>query len=267
MNEEKKFYRLTNDTTFKYLFKKENIREIFFKIIKYYTDLDLYEYRLLDNELDAGNLYSDYRLDILLENKDKDILVNIEMNEKDYDYHEKKGLRYVERIAGNTFNKKENIKVYQVNFCDYYCKYDKKRITDNYMMRNEDNTNSLEDIKIYNIFIPRVIKSCCSEVDYMLKLFQVETIEEARKIAGNNKEMNILVDEIEKLNKDKYYGALYSEKESKEYDEWYYTNKGREEGIKEGILQTAKKMLKKEVDINLISELTGLSKKEIEDLK
>ena len=97
-------------------------------------------------------------------------------------------------------------------------------------MRNEDNTDYLEDIKIYNIFIPRIVESSCDGVDYMLKLFQANTLEEARKIAGNNKEMNIVVDEIEKLNQDKYYGALYSEKESREYDEWYFRNEGKELG-------------------------------------
>ena len=96
----------------------------------------------------------------------------------------------------------------------------------------------------------------------MLKLFQAKTLEEAREIAGNNKEMNIVVDEIEKLNQDKYYGALYSDKESREYDEWYFRN----EGIQEGILLTAKKMLEDNLDIEKISLYTGLSKEVINSI-
>lgn len=46
--------------------------------------------------------------------------------------------------------------------------------------------------------------------------------------------------------------------------------KGREEGKKDGIrlekVMTAKKMLAKKIDINLIIEITGLTKEEIENL-
>lgn len=47
-------------------------------------------------------------------------------------------------------------------------------------------------------------------------------------------------------------------------------NRGKEEGIKEGIkenkLSFAKRMLEKNIDINVISECTGLSEKEIKTL-
>ena len=55
--DELKFYSLVNDTTFKYLFKKDNVRSFFLNIIKYYTDLDLFEYNLIDNEINSGNIY------------------------------------------------------------------------------------------------------------------------------------------------------------------------------------------------------------------
>lgn len=47
-------------------------------------------------------------------------------------------------------------------------------------------------------------------------------------------------------------------------------NRGKKEGIKEGIkenkLSFAKRMLEKNIDINVISECTGLSEKEIKTL-
>lgn len=39
-----------------------------------------------------------------------------------------------------------------------------------------------------------------------------------------------------------------------------------EEGMNQGILSTAKKMLKRNMEINEIQEITGLSKEEIEKL-
>ena len=43
--------------------------------------------------------------------------------------------------------------------------------------------------------------------------------------------------------------------------------KGLEKGLKEGVLLTAKNMLNKKLDINLISEVTGLSISDINKLK
>ena len=42
---------------------------------------------------------------------------------------------------------------------------------------------------------------------------------------------------------------------------------GKEEGVKEKTIEMVKKMLEKKLDIELISELSGLSKEEIEKIK
>ena len=41
----------------------------------------------------------------------------------------------------------------------------------------------------------------------------------------------------------------------------------REEGIKEGKIEDAKRMIEKKMNIDLIAEITGLSREEIEKLK
>ena len=77
---------------------------------------------------------------------------------------------------------------------------------------------------------------------------------------------------------DKYERFISSEEEMEVYnarDAFLYgqtimLKREREEGIKEGIKEnqilTAKNMKKKNMDINLISELTGLSIEEIKNL-
>ena len=84
MNKEK-FYSLANDITFKYLFKNSKTRSFFEEIIKYYTDIDVGEFEFIDNELDNGNGVSD-RLDSILVNKDKSIILNVELNREYKDY-------------------------------------------------------------------------------------------------------------------------------------------------------------------------------------
>ena len=55
------------------------------------------------------------------------------------------------------------------------------------------------------------------------------------------------------------YGYVHGKEEGRE--------EGREEGIVEGKIQIAKKMLEKNLDIELIMETTGLTKEEIEKVK
>ena len=78
------------------------------------------------------------------------------------------------------------------------------------------------------------------------------------------------MDEIEKLNEDKYYGALYDvEKENKKMMRSYELI-GEERGIIKGSTaareEIAKSLLEENIDINTISKCTGLSIEEINNL-
>lgn len=46
-----------------------------------------------------------------------------------------------------------------------------------------------------------------------------------------------------------------------------YYELGEAQGIEQNIIQTAIKMLKENIDVNTITKITGLSKKQIKDLK
>ena len=45
------------------MFKDEDSRFFYEKVIKYYSKLDLEGYQLYDNEINSGNVARDYRLD------------------------------------------------------------------------------------------------------------------------------------------------------------------------------------------------------------
>ncbi|MBQ2640144.1 MAG: hypothetical protein IJF92_05255 [Bacilli bacterium] len=83
--EKRKFYYLANDITFKYLFKNPKTRGFFEEIIKYYTDIDVSEFDFIDNEINSSNGIT-YRLDSILINKDKNIILNVELNREYKDY-------------------------------------------------------------------------------------------------------------------------------------------------------------------------------------
>ena len=72
---------------------------------------------------------------------------------------------------------------------------------------------------------------------------------------------------IDKYNDDLDVIGLYHYKFIEEEVKQEQLEEATKEGISEGIELTAKNLLKKNMDINFISEVTGLSLKEIEKLE
>ena len=85
--------------------------------------------------------------------------------------------------------------------------------------------------------------------------------------------------ELERLNNDKYFGALYDVEEEQKRMEASAKESGYKDGLQEGKeigvqegqniekREIAINLLKNNVDINIISKATGLSIKEIEELE
>ena len=300
-----KFFYLASDTTFKYLFKNPKTRVFFEELIKYYTGLDISDFKFIDNELNSGNIYVDYRLDSILTSSDENIILNVEMNREYRDYTDIRNRRYLHTIAGTTKDNKynDNKIVIQLNFNCYKCKEDENICTNTYMLKDKENDLVIEDFKIHNVFMPKEEELCYNEgIKKKLKLFLCSSYEEMKSIAEEDEELKSIVDEIERLNKDKYFGALYNIEEEQEklensarsegYKEGFELGQksgkelgmieGREEGIKQGIEQgiekgieqgslstkkaIAKAMLLKGLDIDIVSGCTGLSKEILKSL-
>ena len=282
-----KFYSLLNDTTFKYLFKNPKTRTFFNKVILYAINIDISDYNLIDNELNTDNNGKDYRLDILLK-KDNNI-ISIEMNQgMSSTFDDKSYIKnhsYLYRLAGNTYLEGDEYTKYQItqmNFNDCFCplRKDIKKLTLEFTDKTYDVT--FEDIKSFEIYLESYRGLCYNEdnkKDYYFSLFTATSYEEMRKIAGSDKEALVIVDEIEKLNQDKYFGGLYDANivqkklENTARHEGY--NEGIAEGITQGITQGIEKD-KKEIAIrmiydkmpdDIISKYTNLSLEEINKIK
>ena len=63
--------------------------------------------------------------------------------------------------------------------------------------------------KIHNIYLPACKNMCDNEIKE-IQILRCKSYEEMRKIAGEDKELKRFVDEIERLNRDKFYGGLYN---------------------------------------------------------
>ena len=87
----------------------------------------------------------------------------------------------------------------------------------------------------------------------------------------SGKDSKKIIDKVEELSKDDEIISLNDEYDRAELDKVSARNLGIEQGIIEGIkqtkIETAKNMLKDNLDIKTICKYTSLSKEEVESLK
>ena len=114
------------------------------------------------------------------------------------------------------------------------------------------------------------IESLDEKEKYLYALVE-QNISKLEKL-GEDNIMKEYIKEAEEVCFDTGFGELYDKERALREQEYNY---GLDDGIKEGIaqgsldksLEIAKSMLEKNMDIELISELTNLSKEKIEELK
>lgn len=284
MTEEKlEFVSLVSDTTFKYLYKSKDTKKWFDNIIKNLFNIDLEDYEIVDNESNTGNNIKDYRMDIKLKHKYKDITVIIEMNKEYYDFLESKNYQYLYREAGSIYDTGErygNKLTKLILFNNFKNKKSPEIKNGNYIFEDPINKIVIDDIESFEIYLPNYKKLCydSSEIEVSLSLFTATSFEEMRKLTRNSKDIKI-IEELERLAMDNEFKINYDQEavkrktENSIREESY--SKGIERGIKQGIeqgtkdskLEIAKNMLKDNISIELISKFTGLSVEEIESLK
>ena len=307
---ETQFYSLISDTTFKFLWRSEVGRKYYERIIQYYFNIDLSNYQMRENELPSGGILKDYRLDAVLVSSDGKHIINIEMNRQD-NFTLNRNQIYLHRIFGNVGSKDSSYKdlseyqVEQINFNNFYFQ-DKNVCCNMLMLMDEVNKIHIENFKIHNIYIPACQKMSYNKVSKEIQLLTAKSLKEMRKIAGEDKELKRLVDEVEKLNRDEYFGALYNIEEENErwkltYEQIGYDkgvaagleegktlgieegknlgieegktlgieegkNLGIEEGKTLGMKEVAKNLYNQNIDISVIVQATGLTEEEIHKL-
>ena len=279
---EKKFISLLSDTTFKHFFKIEDYKEFFNTIIKPYTNMDISEFRLYDTEFNSGNEKRDYRLDILLESDKCDLIILIEMNQFPSNEIMYRNRLFVYTALARSLNSGEKIKkkkVIQINFNKEKHPYVSKA---SYSVMDINTHKEIKDFKIHEVYLENykgIRYNGDNKEEAYLSLFTATSYEELREIAGDDKEALRIVDELERLGLDDKFGLAYDnemmqKKMINTARNWGYDDgkeAGKAEGIEEGAkaekIEIAKNLLKSKVSFDLVSESTGLSVEEIEELK
>ena len=122
-------------------------------------------------------------------------------------------------------------------------------------------------------------KENLTKLEKILVMFQITSRKELRDISKGDEELESMAKIIEDLNEDENIIGLY---DKDKMDEWMRkidhaeaVKKGHKKGLEQGLeqgskgkaLEIAKNMLKENMDLSVISRLTGLDEKIIQDLK
>ena len=225
---------------------------------------------ILNSKLIVSNIeLKSKTVDILLETDDS--IVNIEINTKFSKLEKERNLKYLFTVLSNIEKIKDSYitskKVIQVNL-----NFPNKKTSGNIIeLKKNDNKIYSEKIKIINYNIEYYKELCYNQVNndeltYLLGILDMDS-DELDNIVKERRDLKVLADMIKDINDEKrLFEFMDPLEEKKKWDRTFEEigeKRGEKRGEKKGILKTAKNMLNKKIDINLISEITGLTKKQI----
>ena len=149
-----------------------------------------------------------------------------------------------------------------------------------YSLKNNKGELLTDKIKIINIYLPLIRKKyynkdVLNDIDKLMLVFNEEDDEELSKVYKGVSIMEEYVKEAKRASTNEDIVGLYDKELHEEKLRITELEEARDEGEKsgiaigekKGIIETAKKLLKEKVNINIISKCTGLKKEEIEKLK
>ena len=271
----KVFYPFIDDICFKYIFSKEEVLKDFLNSFFDYLKVDkrVVKVKSSSNVPIYGKQVNKkvFYGDILVWLNTGEI-VSIEMYRKFGKREYRKSLSYITRIYSNQFERGSEYldgkKVIGINL-----------IENNYLKNNSFLVNrhgfvncfnygvlGVKDLEMYNVRLDLVwekVYNLDKKFIRWLKLIKGGSVEEMKKIAMNDKEMEAAVKFMEEFLADEEIRNIYDKINDVEY---YAKEEGLAEGKRQEKIKTAKTMLQDGLNINYISKYTGLSLSEIKAL-
>ena len=259
---------ILSDTMLKAMFQNENRIKYSAKFLSYFIDVEyddiLSNICLAKNELDKNNendkgercdyvaLLSDTSLNIEVNNNS-----SLEVLERNMEYAHRLYSKKIRRGEENY----QYTQVIQFNLNNFAFKGNDK-IIDIYTVTNDDNIGLSNKLIFVQIYVPNLrkkwytkgMKSLSEEEKYILALVEMD-LDKLNDLGGENI-MDEYVKEAEEVSFEGGVGEAYDK-------EWALRDEGKRESKKE----IAKNMLSKAMEVELISEITGLSIEEINSLK
>ena len=267
---QKKFYTCKYDKAFKEIMMKKENFFILKKVLENILEIEVKEIELRPLNLNTNNIY--------VKGKETDLLVltnqgkiEIEVNTHYEDYVRVRNFCYITNIYQNEITEgskySEEIKMIQINLNYGVKDKEYKRI---YKMRDEEGKEYIKNCIIYEINMDKYKeilynknKEGIEKNKYILMLdMNLEELEKYKE----DKVVKEYMEKMERLNQ----SPMFINWITKEKDEEMIRNtqlfKAEEKGREQANLEIAQKMIQKNIPMKQICEITGLDKKEIENL-
>ena len=293
-----KFMKFTNNIAFHEFFGRKEHKELLCTFLSLYFEIpykDIIEninYLSLDLEIDNLRKYK-YGVDLLI-TFNNDSLVEIEMNNQFWKGLKARNTIYMAKALANEFDSgstKEDFEdtkpVIQINFNNF--NKPKNRDIVIYGLNEKNTPNEYSDIlEIHQINLVKIREKKYTDIGKLKSyekvglLMSSESIEDVVRICKDvlsEEDLEKVVKRLYELNSDKNLWTLYDKEDlnrqisesKKKEGEAIGKKAGEIIGIKKGsnqkAIEIAKNMLDKNMNIDLISDITGLTIDEINNIK
>ena len=281
------FYTCRNDRTFKEVFLKPDNSDLLKALLEFILKIKIDKLEIKKTELLSGNVnIKDKRVDAIVHTGNKKI--EIEINSQNKDYLHTRSTAYICNIyqsnasVGDTYN--EDTDIIQVNLTWGLGRNNEEMKI--YKIMNEKGELYVKNFIIYEINMDYYDKIWYSKNEEEIKKNQYMIMLDLDKKELENMPKDKIVDKyitnVTIVNDDPEFQKYMSEEEDKRKIQNSLLSEAKEEGISQGYtsgindgiskgenkksIKIAKNMLKKNMSIEDISDITGLSIEEINKL-
>ena len=277
----KKFYTCKSDIAFKEIFGNSKNKNLLIWLLERILQVSIKELTYLNVERNNNDLVTKRkRLDILVETSVGRI--NIEMNAKNPDYLHARNFCYLSNIYNKNTSISEDYNedtlTIQINFT--YGIKDDNKILRIYKVQDDEQKCYIKNFEIYEYNMDIIMNFWYSldtekvtEYSHLIMLdLDGGSLKELVKYDGKVDEY---MEKITKLNTDANFWEVFTPEEDERYIRNTIKRESEKKGEKIGTLKgkkiekiaIAKNMLAKNLDLNLIMDVTNLSKQEIMKLQ
>ena len=269
----KKFYTCKNDSAFKEIFGNIKNKKLLICLLERILQVKIDELTYLNVERNNNDLVTKRkRLDILVETNVGRI--NIEMNATSKEYLHPRNFCYLSNIYNKNTSISEDYNedtlTIQINFT--YGIKDDNKILRIYKVQDNEQKCYIKNFEIYEYNMDIIMNFWYSldiekvtEYSHLIMLdLEKNSLKELVKYDGKVDEY---MEKITKLNTDANFWEVFTPEEDERYIRNTIKRESEKKGKKIEKITIAKNMLAKNLDLNLIMDVTNLSKNEILKIK
>ena len=269
----KKFYTCKNDSAFKEIFGNIKNKKLLIWLLERILQVRIDELTYLNVERNNNDLVTKRkRLDILVETNVGRI--NIEMNATNKEYLHPRNFCYLSNIYNKNTSISEDYNedtlTIQINFT--YGIKDDNKILRIYKVQDDEQKCYIKNFEIYEYNMDIIMNFWYSldiekvtEYSHLIMLdLGKNSLKELVKYDGKVDEY---MEKITKLNTDANFWEVFTPEEDERYIRNTIKRESEKKGERKKSCEIAKNMLAKNLDLNLIMDVTNLSKNEIMKLQ